>query len=44
MRYNYTHFPNFFYTHELQKNGEIDVQQIYSCDNLVDLVKKSLSS
>ncbi|KAL8157197.1 hypothetical protein AgCh_002054 [Apium graveolens] len=34
--------PKFSYTHELQKNGEIDVQQIRSCDNLVDLFTKSL--
>ena len=34
--------PKFFYTHELQKNGEIDVQQIRSSDNLVDLFTKAL--
>ena len=34
--------PNFFYTHELQKSGEIDVQQIWSSDNLADLFMKSL--
>ena len=34
--------PNFFYTHELQKNGEIDVQQIRSSDNLADLFTKAL--
>ena len=34
--------PKFFYTHELQKNDEIDVQQIRSSDNLVDLFTKSL--
>ena len=33
--------PKFFYTHELQKNGEIDVQQIRS-DNLADLFTKAL--
>ena len=33
---------NFFYTHELQKSGEIDVQQIWSSDNLADLFMKSL--
>ena len=32
----------FFYTHELQKSGEIDVQQIRSSDNLADLFTKSL--
>ena len=34
--------PKFFYTHELQKNGEIDVQQIRSSDNLVDIFTKAL--
>ena len=32
----------FFYTHELQKNDEIDVHQISSSDNLADLFTKSL--
>ena len=36
--------PKFFYTHELQKSGEIDVQQIRSSDNLTDLFTKSLST
>ncbi|GAV75933.1 hypothetical protein CFOL_v3_19409 [Cephalotus follicularis] len=35
--------PKFFYTHELQKNGDIDVQQIRSTDNLADLFTKALS-
>ena len=34
----------FFYTHELQKSGEIDVHQISSCDNLADLFTKSSST
>ena len=34
--------PKFFYTHELQKSGEIYVQQIRSSDNLADLFTKSL--
>ena len=34
--------PKFFYTHELQKNGEIDVQQIRSSNNLADLFTKAL--
>ena len=34
--------PKFFFTHELQKNGEIDVQQIRSDDNLADLFTKAL--
>ena len=33
--------PKFFYTYELQKNGEIDVQQIRSSDNLADLFTKA---
>ena len=36
--------PKFFYTHELQKSGEIDVQQIRSNDNLAYLFTKSLST
>ena len=36
--------PKFFYTHELQKSGEIDVQQIRSSDNLENLFTKSLST
>ncbi|GAV57477.1 hypothetical protein CFOL_v3_01014 [Cephalotus follicularis] len=34
--------PKFFYTHELQKKGDIDVQQIRSGDNLADLFTKAL--
>ena len=36
--------PKFFYIHELQKKGEIDVQQIRSCNNLADLFTKALPS
>ena len=36
--------PKCFYTHELQQNGEIDVQQIRSSDNQVDLFTKALST
>ena len=36
--------PKFFYTHELQKDSEIDVQQIRSNDNLVDLFTKVMPS
>ena len=32
----------FFYTHELQNSGEINVQQISSSDNLADLFTKAL--
>ena len=36
--------PKFFYTHELQKDGEIDVQQIRFNDNLAYLFTKALPS
>ena len=36
--------PKFFYTHELQKDGEIDVQQIRSNNNLSNLFTKALPS
>jgi hypothetical protein len=35
--------PKFFYTHELQQKGKIDIKQITSGDNLTDLFSKSLS-
>ena len=34
--------PKFFFTHELQKKGDIEVQQIPSSDNLADLFTKAL--
>ena len=34
--------PKFFYTHEFQKNGDMDIQQICSSDNLANLFTKSL--
>ena len=34
--------PNFFFTHDLQQNGEIEVQQNRSSDNLADLFTKTL--
>ena len=34
--------PKLFYAHELQKNGDINVQQIRSSDNVADLFTKSL--
>ena len=34
--------PKFFYTHELQKSGEVGVQQICLSDNLENLFTKSL--
>ena len=36
--------PKFFFTHDLQQNGEIEVQQILSSDNLADLFTKALST
>ena len=32
----------FFYPHELQKQGEVNIMQIKSCDNLADLFTRSL--
>jgi len=32
--------PKFFYTHNLQKNGEIKVTRVKSCDNLADVFTK----
>ena len=34
--------PKFFFTHDLQKNGDIIVQQVHSSDNLADLITKAL--
>lgn len=34
--------PKFFFTHELQKNNEIEVKQVRSSNNLADLFTKSL--
>ena len=34
--------PKFFHTHELQNNGEIDIQQIRSSNNPADLFTKAL--
>ncbi|XP_023635807.1 uncharacterized protein LOC111829924 [Capsella rubella] len=34
--------PKFFFTHELQKAGEVQVEQVQSCDNSADLFTKSL--
>ncbi|GAV60455.1 hypothetical protein CFOL_v3_03985 [Cephalotus follicularis] len=34
--------PKFFYTNEIQKNGDIDIQQTRSNDNLTDLFMKAL--
>ena len=33
--------PKFFFTHDLEKKGEINVQQIRSVDNLADLFTKA---
>jgi len=29
--------PKFFFTHDLQKNGDINVQQVHSCEKLAHL-------
>ena len=34
--------PKLFFTHDLQQNGEIEIQQICSSDNLADLFTKAL--
>ncbi|KAJ9556933.1 hypothetical protein OSB04_011547 [Centaurea solstitialis] len=34
--------PKFFFTHDLQKSGDIIVQQVRLCENLADLFTKSL--
>ncbi|KAJ9538540.1 hypothetical protein OSB04_031273 [Centaurea solstitialis] len=34
--------PKFFFTHDLQKSGDISIQQVRSCENLADLFTKSL--
>ncbi|XP_076912528.1 secreted RxLR effector protein 161-like [Bidens hawaiensis] len=34
--------PKFFFTHDLQKSGDVIVQQVRSSDNLADLFTKSL--
>ena len=36
--------PNFFFTHKLQKSHEIEVKQIKSSDNVVDIFTKALPS
>jgi len=37
--------PKWFFTHDLQKNGDSSIQQICSCDIiLVDIFPKSLQS
>ncbi|KAK4380785.1 hypothetical protein Sango_3030900 [Sesamum angolense] len=34
--------PKFFFTHDLQKNGDNDVQQVRSSENLANLFTKAL--
>ncbi|GJY76629.1 hypothetical protein Tco_0481745 [Tanacetum coccineum] len=36
--------PKFFFTHNLQKSGDIVVQKVRSSDNLADLFTKALST
>ena len=37
-------YPKFFFTRDLQKNCDINIQQVRSCDNLADVFTKSLPS
>jgi len=34
--------PKFFFTHDLQGNGDVEIQKVRSCENLVDLFTTSL--
>ncbi|XP_056692034.1 uncharacterized protein [Spinacia oleracea] len=34
--------PKFFFTHELQKTGDVNILQIHSSENLADLFTKAL--
>jgi len=34
--------PKFFFTHDLQKNGDVEIQKIHSCENVAHLFTKSL--
>ena len=34
--------PKFFFTHDIQERGVIDIQQVRSSDNLVDIFTKAL--
>jgi len=36
-------FQNYFSTNDLQRNSDIEIQKIHSCENLIDLFTKSLS-
>ena len=36
--------PKFFFTHDLQQNGDIEVQKIRSSDNLADLFTKAFAN
>jgi len=31
--------PKFFFTHDLKKNGDINIQQICLCDNLANVLQ-----
>jgi len=35
--------PKFFFTHGLQGNCDVKIQEVRSCENLTDLFTKSLS-
>jgi len=34
--------PKLFFTFDLQRNGDVEIQKIRSCENLEDLFTKSL--
>jgi len=34
--------PKYFITHDLQRNGDVEIQKIRACENLTDLFRKSL--
>jgi len=34
--------PKFFFTHNVQRNGDVEIQKVRSCENLTDLFTKSL--
>ena len=37
------HIPKFFFTYDLQRNGDVEIEKICSYENLADLFTKSLS-
>jgi len=35
--------PKFFFTYDLQRNGDVEIQKVCSCENLAYLFTKSLT-